>query len=244
MKRKLVALDLALLVAIGTVSWRLRENWVAARAREQKLYRDTRQAVQSPGVSVPAAPQPVTATGYADIAQKMLFSKDRNPTVVIEPAPAPPPKPMPPLPVLYGVMNLVDGPTVIMSERADTAHQGVRTGDKVGEFTLVAVSRDEITLEWDGKDITKQIDEMIDRSAKEPAQPPPGTPRGQQTAVTTVAQQQPVERRADPVPGVDVGKGMRSCLPGDTSPAGTVSNGYRKVVRATPFGDQCHWEQL
>lgn len=243
MKRKLVALDLALLVAIGAVSWRLRENWAAARAREQKLYRETRRAAQSPGVSVPAAPEPVTAAGYADIAQKMLFSKDRNPTVVIEPAPAPPPKPMPPLPVLYGVMNLLDGATVIMSERVNTPHQGVRTGDKVGEFTLVAVTRDEITLDWDGTAITKQIDEMIDRSAKEPAQPPSETGRSQQTAVNAVAQQ-PVQQRAEAVPGVDVGKGMRSCLPGDTSPAGTVSNGYRKVVRATPFGDQCHWEQL
>jgi hypothetical protein len=243
LKRKLVSLDLALVLAIGAVSWRLREDWVAARAREQKL-RETHRAAQSAVASVPAAPEPVTATGYADIAQKMLFSKDRNPTVVIEPAPAPPPKPMPPLPVLYGVMSLLDGPTVIMSERRDTPHEGVRTGDKVGEFTLVAVTRDEITLEWDGKEITKQIDEMIDRSAKEPAQPPPDTVRGQRPAVTTISQPPAQPQRADSVPGVDVGKGMRSCLPGDTSPAGTVSNGFRKVVNPTPFGQQCHWEQL
>jgi hypothetical protein len=129
-----------------------------------------------------------------------------------------------------------------MSEKVNTEHQGVRTGEKVGEFTLVAVTRDEITLEWDGKQITKPIDEMIDRAAKEPASPPPATPRGQPSAAASTPSQP--AQKADAAPGVEVGKGMRSCQQGDTSPAGTVSGGYRKVVSATPFGMQCHWEQM
>ena len=44
--------------------------------------------------------------------------------------------------------------------------------------------------------------------------------------------------------GVVVGNAIKACTPGDTSPAGTVANGYKKVVEATPFGDACHWLQV
>ena len=71
-------------------------------------------------VSAPAGPriEPVLATRYAEIAEKMLFAKDRNPTVVVEVKPEAP-KPMPKLPALYGVMNLLDGTTAIMSEKPE-----------------------------------------------------------------------------------------------------------------------------
>jgi hypothetical protein len=31
-------------------------------------------------------------------------------------------------------------------------------------------------------------------------------------------------------------------VPGDTTPAGTVRDGYRKLVTQTPFGNACRWE--
>ena len=234
-----MVLNLALLVTISVAAWRLHDDWVAARERDRAILQ-ARLKPQPPPSVVPTAPaRPVAATAYATIAEKMLFSKDRNPSVVVEVAPPPKPKPMPPMPVLYGVMNLADGTTAIMGEKTGAEHQGVRPGDKVGEFTLIAVNNDEITLEWDGKDVTKRVDELIDRGVppQQAASPPPTSQRTQQSTPAPA-------RQATPEPGVDVGNRIKACQPGDSSPPGTTSGGFKKVVTATPFGDSCRWEPL
>ena len=240
MKNKLLLLNAVLLVAIGAGVWCLREAWVAARTREQAVL--GRPLPPRPVAGAPADPriEPVLATSYANIAEKMLFAKDRNPTVVVE-VKAEPPKPMPKLPALYGVMNLLDGTTAIMSEKGDMKHIGVRPGDKIGEFTLVAVNRDEITLAWEGKEVTRKIDEMIDRAG--PSQAPSiGTvSRPKPVNGVVVPQSQEPQKKGDPAPGVEVAKGIRACQPGDASPAGTVADGYKKLVTPTPFGDSCRW---
>jgi hypothetical protein len=111
-----MALNFVLLAAIFAAAWRLRSDWAEGRAREQSLLSRRVQPTPALPMTPSPVPQPVAATSYSDVAQKMLFSKDRNPTVVVETAPPPPPKPMPALPVLYGVMNLLDGTTAIMGE--------------------------------------------------------------------------------------------------------------------------------
>jgi hypothetical protein len=149
---------------------------------------------------------------------------------------------MPPLPVLYGVMNLVDSTTVVMSETPVAPHHGVRLGDAIGPFKLVAVNREDITLEWEGKSVTKKIDAMLVREA-------PAAPAASNAgARTPKAPQRPSAPapppKADPVPGADTGNGVRACQPGDSSPAGTVADGYRKLVSTTPFGSMCRWEPI
>jgi hypothetical protein len=239
LKRKLIALNLALVATICVSAWRLREGWLAARERDRAILQ-AHLKPQPPPPPIPRTPaRPVAATSYATIAEKMLFSKDRNPSVVVEVAPPPKAKPMPPMPVLYGIMNLADGTTAIMGEKTGAEHQGIRPGDKVGEFTLVAVNNDEITLEWEGKDVTKRIDELIDRGAPQPQVPvtPSTAQRTQQSAPAPV-------KPASPEPGVDVGNRIKACQPGDSSPPGTTSGGFKKVVTPTPFGDSCRWEPL
>jgi hypothetical protein len=39
-------------------------------------------------------------------------------------------------------------------------------------------------------------------------------------------------------------QGIKLCQAGDSNPAGTVVDGYRKVIKATPFGGICSWEPL
>lgn len=251
MKRKLVALNLVLMAAIFAAAWRLRSDWAEARAREQSLLNRRVQPPPALPMTSSPVPQPVAATSYSDVAQKMLFSKDRNPTVVIEAAAPPPPKPMPSLPVLYGVMNLTDGTTAIMGEKTGTRHLGIHPGDQIGEFTLVAITSQEITLEWDGKQITKPVDELIDRSAPPPAQAgaEASTPRPSQNAGSQSSQSpQPSQpsrqqaKAAEPAPGAVLSDRLRACQPGDTSPPGTVSGGFKKVVTPSPFGNMCRWE--
>ncbi len=50
------------------------------------------------------------------------------------------------------------------------------------------------------------------------------------------------EERSKGNPWVDTGGSSHACSPGDTTPAGTVVNGYRKVVKASMFGQTCMWE--
>ena len=242
MTRKLLVLNLVLVLAVAAAAWRLRQDWLAARAREQALLHRQVKPQPAPPVILSKPIDPVMAASYADIAQKMLFSKDRNPDVVIEARPEPPLKPMPPLPLLYGVMNLPDGATAIMSETGGARHLGVRAGDKVGEFKLLDVSSEDITLEWEGKELVKRVDELIDRSGPQAVSEAP-TPRAAAPAAQAQAQAQPTPK-GDASPGAELNNRIRACQPGDASPAGTVSNGFRKVVSTTPFGNQCRWEPL
>jgi len=235
-----VILNVALAAAIAGLGWQLWQDWLRSRAREQAVLEQRIKPLPPPPVSAGKPAEPVTAASYSDIAQKMLFTKDRNPIVVVDVVPPPPPKPMPSLPVLYGVMNLMDGTTAIMSEKSGTQHLGVRLGDKVGEFKLVAVSGREITLEWEGKTVTQEIDEMIDRAA---------TPPSSNTSVATPRAESrqsaaPPPRGEKAAPGTDIGNKLHACQPGDNSPPGTISGGYRKVVSRTPFGETCHWEPI
>ncbi len=246
MNRKLLLLNLVLLVAVVCASWQLRNDWVAGRARAQALLHRQAKPQAPPAVIFSRPPDPVVAATYADIALKMLFSKDRNPTVVVEVKPAPV-KPMPPLPLLYGVMNLPGGATAVMSDKAGGRHMGIRPGDKVGEFTLLAVSREDITLEWDGKQLVKRIDDLLDRAGPPAQAPAPDLmPRAAPPAASGPSSTRLDSKPADgkPEPGVDIGNKVHACQAGDTSPAGTQANGYRKVVTPTPFGSSCRWEPM
>ena len=62
-----------------------------------------------------------------------------------------------------------------------------------------------------------------------------------ETTTTTAAPATPTPP-AEAKPGaVVIGNSTKNCTPGDNSPAGTVVDGYKKVVEATPFGNACRW---
>jgi len=233
----LVNLTLAALAAFG--AWQLRVRWLEARARETALYsQQVKPPLAPPVVPIPPV-QPVTAISYGDVAQNMLFAKDRNPAVEIDVAPA---KPMPPLPAAYGVMVFGEVRSAILSPKSGTPHRAYAPGDMVGEFKLVSVDPEELVFEWDGQTIVKKVEELAakDRAAGSApvsetaaSSPPPPAPP---PVTTTVAA--PVK----PGPGMRMTPELRACQPGDTTPAGTVMEGMRKLVTRTPFGEQCRWE--
>jgi len=151
-----------------------------------------------------------------------------------------PKPPMPPLPILRGVMGLPSGMLALMSADAKAPGKGVKVGEKVGEFELAALSQDEISLKWEDKTVTKSVSEMIyhglETTEKAPVSGPPGAPPP--VANTQIAQAGK--------PGVQsVGEqDVKTCTPGDTSPNGTVADGYKKVMLVNPFGTSCHWELI
>jgi hypothetical protein len=237
LKRKLILLNLMLAALTAVAAWQLRVRWLAAKKHENEVL----------GLKVPAAPappynalqsvQPPVPAQYIDIANKVLFNRERNPNVLVEVAPPPPPPPMPALPVIRGVLY-IDGPTAIMSEKAGGSQKEVRPGEQIGEFKLLAVNTEEVVLEWNGEQVRRRVSELRDRSE---AAPPPAAASTPQPAVQL---NKPAVIQKTTGPGVDMGAGRKACSPGDAAntPDGTVVDGLKKVSWDTPFGKGCAWE--
>jgi hypothetical protein len=234
---KLRLLDLALLILAGLLYWQLRREWTGSQARDLALLKSALPAARVPGLAPLEKVNAVTGAEYADVAMKNLFSQDRNPTVIVDPPKPPPPKPQPPFPVAHGVM-LWDGfpPTIVLSEKANTPQKGYHPGDTIGPWKVVSVDSSFADFEWDGKDFKKRIDELIDRTPIAEVASVPGAPAPAQPSTQTLS------TISHSGPGIDVGRGYKSCYSDDHSPDGTVQDGMKKIVSATPFGNSCHWE--
>ena len=242
MRRYLWLIDLTLLALIVWAGATLRSRYEESRKREEALFRQMIPAAPPPVIPGLPPVSPATPASYMEVAQQFLFSKDRNPNVILDPPPPPPaPKPMPPLPAAYGMIDLGDGPTVILSEKAGARHRGYRPGETIGEFKLLAINGQELTFEWDGKQVKKRLEEIIDKKAAESTAPPPeGQTAAAKPAAAPVTSLAPLKAG----PGVELGENSRACVPGDTTPPGTVQDVFRKVVNKTPFGDSCRWERV
>jgi hypothetical protein len=238
LRRKLWLIDLALLALVVWTGFALRDRWEQSRKREEVLLGQMVPKVPAPEIPPLPGVSPAAAVNYLAVAEQLVLSRDRNPNVILDPPPAPPPpKPMPPLPLAYGVIDLGSGPTVILSERSGAQHRGYRPGETIGEFKLLAVNNQDIVFEWEGQQVARKMEEIIDKNAKAvetPAAPQSATPKP--TAPTTVG--------AKAGPGTALGPTTKSCVPNDTTPAGTVQDGYKKVVMRTPFGESCRWEAV
>jgi hypothetical protein len=160
-------LNLALLALAGALLWTLRANWIEAKARERAMLR--RKVAAKTILAPPALPtvKAVAPAEYIDVASKMLFSKDRNPTVVVEP-PKPAPEPvMPALPSYHGQMSIGE-PVILLSASANAAQRGYHAGDQVGDFKLVSFDENRAAFEWKGKSVERKLEEL---RPKEPTAP-------------------------------------------------------------------------
>ncbi len=178
---------------------------------------------------------------YLEVAQQLMFSRDRNPTVIVE---VEAPKPMPALPLYYGMINLGDGPKVVLAGSRGAGQRSYRAGQQIGDFKLLAIEPTGLVFEWDGKRVpasyaqlkdTEPVSQAPVRAAPGPAASQPAKPA---VAATSIGSQQVSG------PGGSAGADRRMCQAGDTSPEGAVVNGFRKVLAATPFGKSCYWEKV
>jgi hypothetical protein len=240
LKRKLWLLNILLVAAIALAGWQLRKEARELHAREHATL-DKHPPVPAPPAQPPVAPPPmVTGAAYLGIAKDMLFSKDRNSQVIVDPPKPPaPPKPLPPLPVVHGVMDIGDGPIVMMSEKSGGRHRGVRVGEKIGEFKLVSVNRNDLVLGFEDRTVKKTLQELIDRGGGDAA---PIAGQGGPAGGASSAPVPPVVGKSEP--NVKLSEDTATCQTNDPSPPGTVVNGMRKVVMATPFGNACRWEAV
>jgi hypothetical protein len=239
---KLRILDLALLVVAGLLGWQGRREWIESHARELVLLHGGLPPAKVRGLSPLDKVDPLTAAAYLEVATKNLFSQDRNPSPIIDPLPPPPEKPTPPFPVAHGVM-LWDGapPTIVLSEKSNGPQKGYHPGESIGQWKLVSLDSSFVDLEWDGKEFKKRIDELIDLTPiVEVSQP--AASKAAPAAAPAVKALSTSTGRAGPG-AIETGPGQKSCNSDDTSPDGTIVDGMRKIVTATPFGSSCRWEQ-
>ena len=241
MRRRLILLNLVLLALVAAAAWRLRVNWLAGRAEESRVLRTAGKSVEPPASAPLRPPRTAVAAEYGDVAQQVLFASDRNPKVVVEVAPV---KPMPALPLAYGMMDMGSGPVVILSEKPGAANRGYSPGEKVGSFVLAAIEGDEIVFDWEGQEVRRTLQDLRPQTSS-PAQAAAGAQSGQVAASAKVAVQSVgALAPAETGPGLELTGDLKSCQPNDTSPSGTVRDGFRKVVTKTPFGMSCHWEPV
>ena len=246
MTRKLLLLDLALVAVLCVLAWQMRREWISSHARTQ-AFLSTRiiPVAAHPMTPLPRVP-PLAAMNYAEVAQLNLFSKDRNPQVIIDPPAPVKEKPVPPFPVARGVMLWENTPpTIVLSVRPGGAQKGYRQGERIGEWQIVSLDSQYVVFEWDGKEFKKRIDELMDitNQVAEAAQPATPAPAANNAAAGTKTQTLSDSSKSDRM--VEVGSpDMRGCKPGDDTPVGTVMDGFKKVVSTTPFGSACRWEQV
>jgi len=239
MNRKIIALNLALLALLATLGWMLRAHWLETRAQELATLAKVARAKAQLPPPAPAPPEPVVPANYLEVAQKTLFSKDRNPNVIIETVPPPAPKPEEPppaRPLYYGQMGLGEPVAFLSAEKG--GQKGFHVGDKVGPFKLVAFNRDTITFEWKDKTLQYPLAELKPKNTP-PAQAA-ALPAGQAASSTPVIG---ISTEKTPVLGPQNGA-TRGCVVGDSSPSGTVKDGYKKSIVPGMFGPMCQWEPI
>ena len=243
MKRKLWLLNFVLIAAIAAGAWRVRKETEAFKSRERAtLAKKPAIPAPSPAQSTPPTP-PVAAASYLEIAQKLLWSKDRNSQVIVDPPKPPdPPKPLPPLPSVHGVLNLGTGPIVMMSDKQGARQRGVQAGETIGQFKLVSIEGEELVLAFEDRKVKKKLQELMERTQDAPGAS--GASQSAPTGTVTTSSALPPAPAGKPEPGAKLTDTLSACQAGDTSPAGSVVNGMRKVVNQTPFGVACRWESI
>ncbi len=241
MKHKLLLINLLLLALVAASGSVLRQKWRESKAREESVLKQKAAPVPAPVIApIPAVP-PAPPAVYADVAQKLLVSKDRNPNVFVEPPPPPPAPPvMPALPYAYGVMDFGAGPSVMLSEKSGGQQHTYRIGDKIGPFKLLGVNRTDILFDWNGKPVQRKLSELVDKNANAAAERAAAEAPKQAAA----AAPPPPVLKGEAKPGAAMSGEVKGCQPGDNSPAGTIADGFKKVVSASPFGSVCRWEPV
>jgi hypothetical protein len=239
MNRRLILLNAVLVAVLVSAAYQWRGEYLAAKAREQKT-RTAKVGASPVPPFVPLQKQPpVLATGYNEVAQKLLLHPSRNPDLPPPPVEvAPPPPPMPALPRYRGLMNLDGVPVAILVEKENAPFQEVKAGEMIGEFKLISVNTRDITFEWRGQQVRKTLNEALDRTAAEAA------PAGNATPANNAPPPPPqVKSQIGPAAATDQ-FGNKSCDINDTYAPGSVVNGWRKTIVSTPFGGACRWEPV
>lgn len=250
MKGQLLWINAALVLLLGYTAWTLVGGYRVAVQRYE-IFR----AADAP-VEVPAPPeeqlvQPLRSENYLAIAQRMLFSVDRNPVVEVDIIEDEPEPTRPAFPYLAGLMDLGKGPVAWMAPEREGNPRPIRPGEKVGPFEFVGATESEIQLAWNDESFEVAFAEMTGSDEAPPAEErrssrgtrsvpgSSGQPSGPRESPTKV--EEPKRLGGQYNIGREVTTGVFAADPKDDSPDGTEYNGYVKRVQQSPFGRRQFW---
>ncbi|MEQ1947363.1 MAG: hypothetical protein ABL995_09245 [Bryobacteraceae bacterium] len=266
MNRKFVALYALLAVLAGVLVWQLRVRWVEAKTKEQQVLARQIEQKKALAPAIAGAPGAVSPAEYVDVAQRTLFSKDRNPNVVVEAPKVEPEPPMPALPRYHGQMAI--GEPVAILSTANATQKGYHVGEKVGDYELVKFDRENIKLEWHGKTVEKKLTDLVAKEAPAASAPQPAAqqanaarnaaPQVQNSGPITTVISSPASNAGSSTStamgssntnlpsaiGGDIGGGLRACVSSDDSPSGAILSGFKKNILKSMFGEICRWEPV
>ena len=249
MKPKLIALNVVLVAIVFAIVWQGHLSWNEAQALRRQTLNVAVKPAPMPPIAAATQPETPPAVKYEDVAKKNLFAADRNDDIVVDPVVVEKPKPMPPLPVSTGVMKLPSGVKAFMADKPGEPTRMVMLNDTVGEFKIVALDEQNVTFDWNGKQITKKIEDLIDRSGG------PMTSNAAAAAGPNLPPPPPAQVQQHPTNGnqgqsVELTPTSRACSPNETTaeamrlrPPGTVEDGYKKTVTQSIFGPICRWNK-
>jgi hypothetical protein len=239
MNHKLIVLNVAILAVLGYAGFQFRTQRRAARAHAGEVLNHQPPVLPPPAIAPLPPPQPVSPLEYNVIAQKMLADRSRNPDIPVDlPPPAPPPPPMPALPLYHGAMALPGEPPTVFLSLVGNPQQGIRPGETIGAFKLLDVTTEELVLEWDGKQVHKRLDEVMDKSNAMASNAAP------ERTVQPAAPPPPPQQKAYGPSGEVNQFGGKACMQNDSYAPGAVVDGFRKVVAQTAFGLSCRWDPV
>jgi hypothetical protein len=246
MNRKIIVLNVLLLALLVWLGMQFRASWLESKAREAAAL--ARAAKPGQPIAPPSVPSvnPASPAEYIDVAQRMLFSRDRDPNIILDAPPPPPPpppeKPVPPLPKYYGQMAF-DEPVILLGTD-NSPQKSYRVGDKVGQFKLTAFDATTVTLEFDEKTLKSELRDLTPKEAERPVQVAAAAPAPAGAQVASITKMGgAAQAKTDPVFGQQNGN-YRMCAPGDNSPDGTIKDGYRKSIVMSMMGPSCQWEPV
>jgi hypothetical protein len=245
--RRLILLNIVLLALAGWLFWMLRVKWIELHRHEHTvlaLSPPTRPLYPPPPNPLFKAPTPAE---YNDTVQQLILAKDRNPNVIVDPPPAPPPAPAPPpmpdLPAYYGTIALFGDPVILLSLPKGPQRK-YHAGDKVGPFQLVSFDREKVVFDWNGKTVERRPDELKEKEASQQQPVADAQPEKVAPVKFYAAEPPPDAPKISEKIGADNGGGIHQCVPGDTTPVGTIVEGYKKVMTTNMLGQTCMWQAV
>jgi hypothetical protein len=146
MIRRLVILDVGLVLLLVFGIAKFREDWLAFEPTHQV------SAIQARAENLPGLPAPGAASApsgdWTEIPTKNPFSFDRNDIAVLAPPPEAP-KPVGPKPVLFGTMLLGQGWTAMLAsgQTNNRNSRPVRVGQSIDGWTVVEISEKSVVVE-------------------------------------------------------------------------------------------------
>jgi hypothetical protein len=225
MSRRLILLDLALVVLLGFGIAKLRRDWFAFDPAHQ-VSAILPQTEKFPALSSPNGTGAPGVVDWTEIPTHNPFSFDRNDIAILALVAPEPTKPAGPRPILFGTFNLGNGWTAMLAsgQPNNRSSRPLKVGDALDGWTIVQIQDKSVVLEANANRETVIMD------------PTALIPRDSGRTLASAAPPAPVAQRVNPpLPST-----IASQAQGASTPAANVPNpptgAKRTRIQQTPFG--------